>query len=80
MSGFTYTNGKGKTYHLHSRSGRGNGQGKLFFFAGEPKEGIMDQLPDGYEVSETERGLPVLKKIKPTEASEIKATNENEAA
>jgi hypothetical protein len=37
----------------------------LYFFAGQPKEGAIDALPAGYEVSENERtGLPLLKKIR----------------
>jgi hypothetical protein len=59
---YTYTNSKGKTYHLHQRDARGNTGTKLYFFAGEEKEGTVDELPSGYEVSETSRGLPVLKK------------------
>lgn len=52
----------GQTYFLHSRSSN-NGKTKLFFFAREVKDGALDGLPDGYEVSENERtGLPVLKK------------------
>jgi hypothetical protein len=37
----------------------------LYYFAGEAKEGALDALPAGYEVSEnTSTGLPLLKKIK----------------
>ena len=59
---FQYTNAKGKTYHLHQRDARGNTGTKLYFFAGAPGEGTVDEVPEGYEVSETSRGLPVLKK------------------
>ncbi len=59
---YQYTNAKGKTYHLHQRDARGNTGTKLYFFAGEPGEGTVDEVPEGYEVSETSRGLPVLKK------------------
>lgn len=52
----------GQTYFLHSRASN-NGKTKVFFFAREVKDGALDALPDGYEVSENERtGLPVLKK------------------
>jgi hypothetical protein len=61
---YTYTNSKKKTYYLHARDARGGEGRKLYFFAGEEKEGACDTLPEGYEVSETDRGLPVLKKIK----------------
>ena len=37
----------------------------LYFFAGQPGDGAIDALPDGYEVSEnTKTGLPLLKKNK----------------
>ena len=37
----------------------------LYYFGGEAKEGAIDALPDGYEVSEnTKTGLPLLKKKK----------------
>lgn len=57
----------GKTYFLHERKQqlKGGQQVTLYFFAGEPKEGAIDALPDGYEVSEnTSTGLPLLKKKK----------------
>lgn len=57
----------GKTYFLHSRlqTLRGGQQVTLYYFAGNPGEGAIDALPDGYEVSENERtGLPLLKKKK----------------
>ena len=34
----------------------------LFFFAKEIKDGVMDAVPDGYDVIEMKTGLPVLKK------------------
>ncbi len=55
----------GTTYYLHKRiqtlkNGR---ESTLFFFAKEPKEGAIDELPSGYIVIENERtGLPFLKK------------------
>ena len=61
---FSYTNGRGKTYILHSKSTRlknGNTQ-TIYFFAGEEKEGSLDAVPAGYKVSETKNGLPVLKR------------------
>lgn len=59
---YSYTNSKGTTYYLHARDARGGGGRKLYFFAKEPKEGTVDELPAGYEVSEAGTGLPVLKK------------------
>jgi hypothetical protein len=61
---FSYQNGRGTTYYLHGqiatlRSGR---QQQIYYFSKRP-EGGLDQLPDGYEVSEVKTsGLPVLKK------------------
>lgn len=63
---FQYTNQKGQTYFLHNRrvTLRGNNKEQtIYFFAREAKDGVLDSIPDGYEVSETSRtGLPVLKK------------------
>lgn len=61
------SNKSGKTYYLHAReqSLRGGNKVTLYFFAGEPKEGAIEELPEGYEVSENARtGLPILKKKK----------------
>jgi hypothetical protein len=55
----------GKIYFLHSRKQelKGGQQVMLYFFAGQPQEGAIDALPEGYEVSEnTKTGLPLLKK------------------
>jgi hypothetical protein len=66
---FSFKNKKGQTYFLHQRKVnlRGNNREQtIYFFAREVKpEGALDQVPDGYEVKETERtGLPVLSKKK----------------
>jgi hypothetical protein len=64
---FSFTNSKGNTYYLHSKdttlkSGRVQ---TLYFFAKAVKdEGALDAIPEGYEVSESKNGLPVLKKQK----------------
>ena len=61
---FSYKNSKGTTYYLHS-STRDLKDGKkqhLYFFAKEQKAGALDRVPDGYVVSETKNGLPVLKR------------------
>lgn len=55
----------GKTYYLHERRQKlkGGQTVTLYYFAGEPKEGAIDALPDGYVVSENSKtGLPLLKK------------------
>jgi len=57
----------GKTYFLHQRLQelRGGQKVTLYYFGGEAKEGAIDALPAGYEISENERtGLPLLKKKK----------------
>jgi hypothetical protein len=57
----------GKTYYLHNRLQKlkGGQEVTLYYFAGQPGEGALDALPQGYEVSENERtGLPLLKKIR----------------
>lgn len=61
--GFSYKNSKGKTYFLHERNGTGKGgKGRIYFFSSSPDGGI-NNLPDGYEITEnTKTGLPVLKR------------------
>lgn len=63
---FSYTNSKDRTYFLHSKTTtlkNGNTQ-TIYFFAKEVKDGSLDAVPDGYMVSESKNGLPVLKKDK----------------
>ena len=61
---YEYTNAKGSKYFLHSRvTDLKNGkQQTIYFFAKEPKEGVLNSVPDGYMVAESKNGLPVLKK------------------
>lgn len=57
----------GKTYFLHSRLQklRGGQEVTLYYFGGEAKEGAIDAVPAGMEVTENERtGLPMLRKKK----------------
>lgn len=61
---YTHTNSKGKTYILHGRTTT-TSTGKtrtLYFFGKEEQEDALDAVPEGYEVSETNTGLLVLKK------------------
>ena len=63
---FSFTNSKGKSYILHSKTTtlkNGNSQ-TIYFFAKEERDGSLDAVPDGYEVSESKNGLPVLKRSK----------------
>jgi hypothetical protein len=61
---YEYTNSKGAKYYLHERttSLKSGNTRTLYFFSKEKKEGAIDKVPEGYEVSETANGLPVLKK------------------
>lgn len=56
-----------ETYYLHSREVtlRGGRKQVIYFFARTEKEGVMEELPAGYEVMENSRtGLPMLRKAK----------------
>lgn len=56
--GYSHTNSKGQTYHLHTKTtARG---AKLFFFSKNPEDSI--ELPDLYTVVEGPTGLPMIKK------------------
>jgi hypothetical protein len=61
---FSYTNSKGQSYILHSKDTvLKNGQERtIYYFAKEDKGNSLNAVPDGYKVSETKNGLPVLKK------------------
>lgn len=58
---YAHTTSKNKTYYLHGRPG-GNGS-TLYFFAKQPQEGALNAVPNGYVVSETKNGMPVLRKM-----------------
>ena len=58
------SNKNGTEYYLHGRAAA-NGKTTLYFFSKEVKDGALDALPEGYEVSENSlTGLPILKKKK----------------
>jgi hypothetical protein len=61
---YAHTNSKGNTYYLHGRETTlKNGSTRtLYFFSKEVKDGALDEVPQGYVVSESKNGLPVLKK------------------
>jgi hypothetical protein len=61
---YSHTNSKGRTYYLHSRETtlKNGGTQTIYYFGKEAKEGAIDAVPDGYVVSESRNGLPVLKK------------------
>ena len=63
---FSYENKKGTTYYLHGRETtlKNGTKQTIYFFAKEPKEGALDEVPKGYMVDVPRNGLPVLKKDK----------------
>lgn len=64
---YSHVNSKGQTYFLHQRNVtlRGGRKQTIYFFSREEKEGVMNELPAGYEVMENKRtGLPMLRKSK----------------
>lgn len=65
QNAFSYTNSKGQTYYLHGKDvtlKNGRVQ-RIYFFAKDIREGALEAVPEGMEVTETQRtGMPVLKK------------------
>jgi hypothetical protein len=61
---FSVKNKKGDTFYLHSKNVElaNNHERTIYFFAKEQKEGVMNEVPSGWEVFETDNGLPVLRK------------------
>ena len=61
---YKHTNSKGVTYYLHAKTRelKDGGTSKLYYFAKEVKDGALDAVPEGYQVSETSTGMLVLKK------------------
>jgi hypothetical protein len=65
-SAYSFTNSKGVQYYLHSKMVvlRGGKNQRIFFFAKDVRpDDAVQELPEGYEVSENLRnGFPTLKK------------------
>jgi YHS domain-containing protein len=61
---YAHTNSKGRTYYLHSQDTtlKNGGTQRIYYFGKEAKENAIDAVPEGYIVSESRNGLPVLKK------------------
>ena len=61
---FSVKNKKGDTFYLHSKDVElaNNRARTIYFFSKEQKEGVMNALPTGWEVYETQNGLPVLRR------------------
>lgn len=70
-SAYSFTNSKGVQYYLHSKmvTLRGGKEQRIFFFAKDVRpDDAVQELPEGYEVSENLRnGFPTLKKSAPKE-------------
>jgi hypothetical protein len=64
MDAYKYKNSKGNEYYLHARVTklRNGKEQTLYYFAKEQKDGAIDAVPEGYKVTETATGLPVLQR------------------
>lgn len=76
---YKYTNSKGRSYILHSRDTtlKNGTKQTIYFFASEAKDGALDAIPKGYEVSESKNGLPVLKRKAPEPEKPAKAPSKS---
>lgn len=64
---YEFTNKKGVTYYLHFKDVnlKGGRIQRIYFFCRDVRADSLDEVPDAYEVMETERtGMPILKKKK----------------
>ena len=61
---FSFKNSKGTTYYLHAttRALKSGKEQHLYFFSKTAKAGVLDKVPDGYEIGESKSGLPFLKR------------------
>lgn len=61
---YKYKNSKGNEYILHARVTklRNGKEQTLYYFSKEQKDNALDAVPEGYRVSETATGLPVLQR------------------
>jgi hypothetical protein len=61
---YSYKNSKGQTYYLHAREVKlnNNRERTIYFFAKEPRDGALNQVPSGWQVTEGRNALPVLTK------------------
>lgn len=67
----TYTNRNGRTYYLHRRETR---KGKTrYVFARKPGEGVLEEIPEGYEVRESVNGIVSLARARPRKIAEDEA-------
>ncbi len=64
---YEFTNKKGVKYYLHFKDVnlKGGRIQRIYFFARDVRADSLDEVPDAYEVMETERtGMPILRKKK----------------
>lgn len=64
---FSVVNARGQKYYLHSRliELRSHHLQQIYFFVKTQKEGVMYEIPKGFEVVENTRtGLPCLRRKK----------------
>ena len=62
---FPYKNSIGQTCFRHSREVKlkNSRVQRMYYFARDEREGLLTEVPQGYQVVETKRtGMPVLKK------------------
>ncbi len=61
---YKYTNSKGNDYFLHARTTklRNGKEQTIYYFSKNVKDGAQERVPDGYKVTETQTGLPVLQR------------------
>lgn len=62
---YKYTNSKGVDYYLHAKDVvlKNHREQRIYFFCRDTREGNIEEVPQGYVVTESERtGLPLLKK------------------
>lgn len=61
---YKYKNSKGNEYILHERRTklRNGKEQTLYYFSKEEKAGALERVPEGYRVTETATGLPVLQR------------------
>jgi hypothetical protein len=65
MMPITYTNRKGRTYYLCQGSTK---TGKpRYYFAREPKEDPVEEIPEGYEISESVNAVVSLVRVRPVQ-------------
>ncbi len=62
---YKFTNSKGVKYYLHFKDVnlKGGRQQRIYYFARDIRDGVLEAVPGEYKVVETERsGMPILMK------------------